>query len=127
MTIPTLDLPTLMVAATAVDLLAVLALCFLVRRGRRDREALVEAQRATLDRLRSDLTELVRDAEERTRALDDALASREKRLKALLRDLSARESAPPPRPAKPSGDVRDRLAIDPAEARLLRDLELNLR
>ena len=71
-------------------------------------------QRTTLERLRVDLAELVGDAERRTHELETALAARERRLRTLVAETGRVEvelTAPP------------RLAIDPAEARLLRNLQ----
>jgi hypothetical protein len=139
----------LMIASTAIDLLAVVALGWLVVRTSRARAESLDDQRATLETLRGDLAQLVTDAEERAQALDEALAAREKRLRALLQDLGrfdggrdagrasrAREA----RAAEPAGEppaerTFERMAeraervaprVDPAEARLLRDLEVRI-
>ncbi len=94
---------------TIVDCLAVLALAWLVRRGRRAHELVAAEQQATLERLRAELADLVADAERRAAALDESLARREAALRELVR------AAEPMRPM-----------IDPAEVRLRRDLELRL-
>ncbi|HZP41923.1 MAG TPA: hypothetical protein VFD84_10490 [Candidatus Binatia bacterium] len=130
----------LMLASTAADLLAVAALGWLVIRASRARTESLDDQRATLEALRGDLSQLVADAEERAQALDEALAAREKRLRALLHDLGrlepgrdgaragrARdERAPEPAGARAAERGAERAAprLDPAEARLLRDLEV---
>ena len=95
---------TLLVVSTLLDVVALAAAWRLVRAaGRR--------QGDTLERLRDDLAALVEDAERRGRALEEALATHETRLRALLKDAARVEEARRPRPR------------DPAEARLLRDLE----
>jgi hypothetical protein len=118
----------LLIAVSAVDLVVVIGLCWLVSRIRRERDAALAAQRATLEKLRGDLGELVSDAEARTRALDAQLHAREARLRALLHELARAEAAA-------TGDGRARTRRDqeaprrgrpdPAEARLRRDLELS--
>lgn len=139
----------LMLASTAVDLIAVLALGWLVVRTSRARTESLDDQRATLETLRGDLAQLVTDAEERAQALDEALAAREKRLRALLHDLAryeagrdagrparAREDRETERAAETAAERSfERMAeraervtprVDPAEARLLRDLEVRI-
>src|SRR5437870_12387066 len=92
----------LLAASTLLDLVALAAAWRLFgAAGRR--------QGAALERLRDDLAALVEDAERRGRALEDALATHETRLRALLKDAARVEEARRPR--------------DAAEARLLRDLE----
>jgi hypothetical protein len=120
--------PRLVLAAvSALDLAVVLGLCWLVSRIRRERDAALAAQRATLTKLRADLGELVADAEARTRALDAQLAAREARLRALVRDVARAEE-------RRVGGARDGGSdragsgrprrTDPAEVRLRRDLEM---
>src|SRR5262245_32742671 len=98
-----------MLVAILVDGAAVAALLWLLRRIAREREAGLAAQRETLERLRADLAHLVDAAEERTRALDETLARREARLRAVVAEDERREPAPP------------RIG-DAAEARLMRQL-----
>ena len=154
MGIQTLDPQTLMLVATVTDLVLVVVLGWLVARSGRLRDRAVEAQRATLERLRTDLATLVSDAEQRAQALEETLGAREQRLRALLAEIGRIETggraAPraqervqeraqertPDRPSAPSSAVTAvvregarlarRLAGDPAEARLLRDLEVRL-
>jgi hypothetical protein len=137
----------LMLVTTIVDLAAVAALGWLVLRTGRARADAVAEQQATLEALRGDLAELVRDAEERTRTLDEALAAREERLRGLLVELGRHESGRGGRAGRDAawsaelgrsrggerGSERgsERAAerparVDPAEARLLRDLEVRL-
>jgi hypothetical protein len=140
----------LMVASTVIDVVAVGALAWLVLRTGRARKDAFTEQRATLEALRGDIAQLVADAEQRAIALDNRLGARERRLRALL-DESARiegGDAPGgdlridrgaewaaeigvdrPRPAAPvrapaAGAAAAR--TDPAEARLLRDLDVRL-
>ena len=94
----------LLAASTFVDLVALAAAWRLFGAASR-------RQAAALERLRDDLAALVADAEHRGRALEDALATHETRLQALLKEAAKVEEARRPRPR------------DPAEARLLRDLE----
>jgi hypothetical protein len=145
---------TFMVASTFLDLAAVGGLAWLVVRGGRERDAALAEQRAALEALRTDLGELLADAERRGQALEESLAGRERSLRDLLakvgrveekRAAAKRAPAQPapssaaPRPAAPSprpaglealrGDlaqVARKLNVDPAEARLLRDLEVSL-
>lgn len=105
---------TLVFAAAAFDVLVVGVLAWLLRRTER-RQALAQAEsEAVLSRLRGELADLVTDAERRTRALDEALAMREATLRVLLQTSAA--------PRESSRDTH----VDPAEVRLLRDLELSL-
>jgi len=101
----------LLLASTALDLAAVAALGWFLHRSGRDREAALEEGRAALERLRGDLAELVADAEDRARALEERL---EPRTTAASRPGTDRDA------------LARRLGVDPAEARLLRDLELSL-
>jgi hypothetical protein len=102
----------LIVATTVTDLAALAGLAWVVWRAGRDRDAALGEQRAALETLRADLAALVADAERRARALEESLAAREGRLRALLVELARAEGAP-------------RAAADPAEARLLRDIEMS--
>jgi hypothetical protein len=105
----------LLLASTAVDVVAVAALAWLLWRGGHEREVALGEQRATLEALRTDLAQLVADAEGRTRELEEMLARREQRLRALVADVARAEA-----------EVEERRpAPDPAEARLLRDLEMS--
>jgi cell division septum initiation protein DivIVA len=115
-----LDPRLLLFTATAIDLAAVASVAWLVGRAGREDEARLEAHTATLDRLRADIAALVDDAEQRGHALEQALGARESRLRALLADVTRAESAPRPRAPKAR-------RTDPAEARLLRDLDVRLR
>jgi hypothetical protein len=122
----------LLLASTAIDLLAVAVLAWLVWRSGHEHDAALGTQQAALDSLRVDLTQLVQSAEQRTQVLDETIATRTQELRALLRDLDRAESAR--RPAS-MGDARRegpdvaeaarRLGADPAEARLLRDLQVS--
>ena len=143
---PTLDMHTILLGSTLVDVVAIAVLAWLVRRAGRVRDAARAAQREALENLRRDLATLVADAEERARALEESLGRRERSLGALLAKLERAERRPEgdtPRPAAaPSGGLPElarRLglrgkrgggapaeAVDPAEARLLRDLEIGL-
>ena len=107
---------TLFVASAVLDCGAVAAIGWLLRRSARERDATREAERAALERLREDLAQLVCDAEKRSRGLGAALDAREKRLRALVAETGRLEAA---RPAPAPSHERP----DPAEARLLRDLE----
>jgi hypothetical protein len=98
------------------------------------RNRALAAQRATLERLRAGLAELVSDAEQRAHQLESALGAREERLRALLDEISRAESAPRAasrpaggRPAKPAARADElpparQTGFDPAEDRLLREL-----
>src|SRR6185436_1941571 len=100
---------------TVVDGLAVAALVWLVRRTERTQALVLAEQQAALVRLRGELADLVTDAERRTRALDQALAMREATLRVLVQTSARPEEAAGRAPS-----------VDPAEVRLLRDLELSL-
>jgi len=89
---------TLLVASAVLDCGAVAGIGWLLKRNARERDT----TRAALAHLREDVAQLVRDAEERTRGLAAALDARERRLRALIAETGR---------------------ADPAEARLLRDLE----
>src|SRR5262245_17379776 len=97
---------------TLVDVVVVGTLGWLVLRAERNHAAGLAEQQALLARLRSELAELVGDAERRTRALDHALAMREATLRVLLQASAGAAEA--------AGGAPD---VDPAEVRLLRDLE----
>jgi hypothetical protein len=99
---------------TIVDVLAVAVLAWLVRRAERTQALALAEGQAVLSRLRGELADLVGDAERRTRALDEALAMREATLRVLLQT------------AAPAATAGERPTADPAEVRLLRDLELSL-
>jgi len=99
-------------ASAVVDCVAVGAIGWIVRRSAREREAALDDQRATLERLRADLAGLVTDAERRARELETAVEARERRLRVLVAESGGVEACTPPPPR-----------IDPAEARLLRDLD----
>ena len=115
---------TLLLVSTVIDCAAVAALGWIVWRAGVEREATLGVQRATLETLRADLAELVADAEGRARELDVALGSREGRLRALLVEVAEVEAAHPER-ERGATEVAERAAVDPAEARLLRDLEMS--
>src|SRR5579885_2862024 len=107
---PTFDLtpllPHVVAAATLVELVALGALTYLLGRARAERRAAEGAVEA----LRADLGRLLEEAESRARALEDALAARETSLRALLARVEG-------------GSRRCPEEDDPAEARLLRELE----
>lgn len=149
---------TVMLVATVVDLGAVTLLGWLTLRGRRERETSIGFHKATLESLRTDLSQLVLDAERRAEGLAQMLAGREESLRALLDDIARLETQRPARqetrtevrfekrrPARPREErSHDRSAVeraaeraaeratperapavDPAEARLLRDLQIS--
>ena len=110
-----LRMEMLLAVSTVIDVVAIVAAWRLaISAVQRQAEA-----GATLARLRTDLERLVEDAERRGGALEEAVATREKALRALLSDadklVETRRA-----PAAP------RTRNDPAEARLLRDLEVRL-
>jgi len=109
---------SLVLASAVLDCVAVAVIAWFVRRAGRERDAALGMQRGTLDRLRAEMLELVRAAEERGQALAAALDAREERLQALLGGEAPFGAGGPARPAS-----LPRLGIDPAEARLRRDLE----
>jgi predicted phage gp36 major capsid-like protein len=102
----------MMLASAVVDCVAVGAIGWIVRRSAREREAALDDQRATLERLRADLAALVIDAERRARELESALEARERRLHAIVAESGRVEATRTPPPTR---------RVDPAEARLLRD------
>jgi hypothetical protein len=112
---PTFDLtplvPHVVAAATLVEVAALGALTWLLARTSAERRAAESA----VDALRADLGRLLEEAEGRARVLDDALAARETSLRALLARVEATGTGRSPR-----RDAEE----DPAEARLLRDLDL---
>ena len=115
-----------MMGSAVVDLLAVAVLGWMLARSARERDTTLVDQRQTMERLRGDIGQLLEEAGQRARGLEQALVARERSLRALLTDL---ERVEPRRPAAsppvlPLGDRERQLAADPAEARLLRDLEL---
>ena len=101
-----------LLATTLLDGLAVGALVWLVHHGERRHRRMAAEHEAVFARLRRELADLVADAERRARGLDEALALRESSLRVLL-ETSA--------PAEDGARAR---AADPAELRLVRDLEL---
>jgi hypothetical protein len=124
----------LLVWVTALDVLLVAGLAAIVVLSGRMRNRALAAQRATLERLRAGLAELVSDAEQRAHELESALGAREERLRALLEEIARVESAAwaparpqPGRAAKPAAAADDppparQTSFDPAEDRLLREL-----
>jgi hypothetical protein len=100
----------LLVVTTVLDLAAVGALCWFLRRTDRERDAALEEGRAALERLRGDLAQLVSDAETRARVLEESLGAR---IEGATRSASGQD-LPVRRPG-----------ADPAEARLLRDLDMS--
>ena len=117
---------TLLVASAVLDCGAVAGIGWLLKRSARERDTTLAAQRAALAHLREDVAQLVRDAEERTRGLAAALDARERRLRALIAETAASRPAPAPNPERPAGESTSRAGMDPAEARLRRDLEQTL-
>lgn len=118
-----------LLALSGIDLAAVAALGWLLWRGERLRAAVLDDQQRSLDRLKGDLAQLLEDAEQRAAMLEERLGARERSLRALVAQMDAGQE-PRPQPAKPLTrmrveDLEDDEA-DPAEARLLRDLELSL-
>ena len=104
-----------LVLTTLVDAALVAAFVWLLRRADRSQAAGLAAQHAAMTRLRAQIADLMADAERRTRALDHVLAMREATLRVLVQT-----SAPP------DEAVAEAPAANPAEVRLLRDLELSL-
>ena len=100
-----------LLAPTLLDGLAVGALVWLVHHGERRHRRMAAEHEAVFARLRRELADLVADAERRARGLDEALALRES--SRVLLETSA--------PAEDGARAR---AADPAELRLVRDLEL---
>jgi hypothetical protein len=120
-------------ASTVADLVAVAVLAWIVARSARQRDASLVDQRRALGELKADLAQLLEDAETRGHALAETLAARERSLRA------AAGSAAEPRPSSSqrwqptaaplvrslTGEELER-DPDPAEARLLRDLEVSV-
>ena len=102
----------LLLVSTLLDLAAVLALCWFLRRTDRERDVAFEEGRAALERLRGDLAQLVSDADERARGLEER--------------SGARSATAPPMATSEREMLARRLGVDPAEARLLRDLDVSL-
>jgi hypothetical protein len=102
-----------LVVVAVVDVLVVGVLAWWLRRAERTQTLAQAESQAVLARLRAELGDLVADAERRTRALDEALAMREATLRVLLQTAAPCES-------------RETPSVDPAEVRLLRELELSL-
>ena len=101
----------LLLVSTVLDLAAVAALCWFLSRTDRERDVALEQGRAALERLRGDLAQLVSDAEERALALEERFGAR---------------PAASPQPTSERDMLARRLGVDPAEARLLRDLDVSL-
>jgi hypothetical protein len=133
----------LLLATTIVDLIAVAGLAWLVVRSGRDREIASADQRMALERLRNELATLLDDAEERARSLERMLGAREQSLRAMMIDLGRSEAAPEarrpaPAPERPVAAPFTRpfapaaettataAAVDPAELRLRREIDLSL-
>ena len=123
----------MMLGSAAVDLLAVGVLGALLARTARERDGTLVDQRQTMERLRADIAQLLDDAAQRTQGLEQALVARERSLRAVLSEIEGvaprlATLPPPPRsaslPSLAMGERERPLATDPAEARLLRDLEL---
>ena len=104
-----------LVLTTLVDAVLVAAFVWLVRRADRSQDAGLVTQRAAMARFRAELADLLADAERRTRALDHVLAMREATLRVLVQTSARADEA-----------VAEAPAANPAEVRLLRDLELSL-
>jgi hypothetical protein len=120
-----------LLALSGIDLAAVAVLGWLLWRGERLRAAVLEDQQQALGRLKGDLAQLLEDAEQRAATLEERLGERERSLRALVARLGPSEARQEARPqaAKPlTRTVIEDLVDeeDPAEARLLRDLELSL-
>lgn len=129
-----------------LDLIAVGAALWLLRAaGRRTRRE--EPRTEQLARLRAEMARALGEAEERGRDLERALAARERSLRALLRELEARQAraetgpsaSQAPRQALAAevkrltgaglgvAEIARRLCLDPAGVRLLQDCEVDLR
>ena len=117
-----------LLALSVLDLAAVAVLGWLLWRGERLRAAVLDDQHSALDRLKRDLAHLLEDAEQRASTLEERLGARERSLRALVAQLGPGQERPPT-PARPLTRTLiddDEDAADPAEARLLRELELSL-
>ena len=118
----------MMLGSAVVDLVAVGVLGALLARTGRERDTTLVDQRQTMERLRGDIALLLEEAAQRAHGLEQSLVSRERSLRALLGDLERVEGRRGPAMAAPPalalGERERPLATDPAEARLLRDLEL---
>jgi hypothetical protein len=112
----------LLLVSTVIDVGAVAGLAWLMLRSRRDRDASLGLHQATLDGLRADLSQLVLEAERRAQGLEQMLAGRERALRELIDELARVERRHESRHAPRERD--ERRGADPAEARLLRDLQL---
>jgi hypothetical protein len=130
---------TLLLISTVIDVTAVAALAWLLLRGSRARQAVLDEQRAALTTLRGDLAALIEDAERRAESLEATLRARERSLRALVAEsgrLDGRRQGdhlapevpviPLAREAAPRGPRRPSTTLDPAEERLLRDLATSL-
>jgi len=120
-------------ASTVVDLLAVAMLAWIVARSARERDASLVDQRRALTELKADLAQLLADAETRAQAIAETLSARERSLRvaaeadAAIRPASGQRRQPAPAPlvrALTPDELRG--GADPAEARLLRDLEVSV-
>lgn len=119
-----------MLGSAVVDLVAVAVLGAMLARSARERDTTLVDQRQTMERLRADIAQLLEEAAQRARGLEQSLVARERSLRSVLAEVERVEtrgaapalSAPPPTLAL--GERERPLATDPAEARLLRDLEL---
>jgi len=120
-------------ASTVVDLLAVAVLAWMVARSARERDASLTDQRRALGELKADLAQLLEDAETRAQVLAETLAARERSLRAAaedeppIRPSSSQRRQQPMAPLVRGLTPEDlRAGADPAEARLLRDLEVSV-
>ena len=117
-----------MLGSAIVDLVAVGVLGALLARTARERDTTLVDQRQTMERLRADIAVLLEEAGQRTRGLEQALMARERSLRGVLGELERAEGRRLPAAIAPPtlalGERERPLATDPAEARLLRDLEL---
>ena len=120
-------------ASTVVDLVAVAVLAWIVARSARERDASLVDQRRALGELKADLAQLLEDAETRAQVIAETLSAREKSLRAAAdgeprgRSASSQNRQPATPPLVRALTPEDlRVAADPAEARLLRDLEVSV-
>jgi hypothetical protein len=122
-------------ASTVVDLVAVAVLAWIVARSARERDASLVDQRRALGDLKADLAQLLEDAETRAQAIAETLSARERSLRAAAdvetgapgRATSSQKRQPVPAPLVRALTPEDlRAGADPAEARLLRDLEVSV-
>jgi len=120
-------------ASTVTDLVAVALLAWIVARSARERDASLVDQRRALGELKADLAQLLEDAQMRAQAIAETLSARERSLRAAAEaDAPGRSAASQKRQPATAPLVRAltpedlRGAADPAEARLLRDLEVSV-